>query len=186
MVAQRERVTLADFERLIALPENADRLLELIHGEVVEKVPTEQHGEVVLTLGGAMRAHATVHKLGRVTTEARHQMPGDNENVRLPNISFIAGKHPPVEQGSVLQMPDLAVEVKSPGDKLRELRGKALYYLTNGTRLVWIVDPRKRIVTVLTADDEENLVDGDTLSGGDVLPGFGIAVSAIFADPLGV
>ena len=40
---QTKTYTIEEFERFLALPENADRLFELIDGEIVEKMPTEEH-----------------------------------------------------------------------------------------------------------------------------------------------
>ena len=50
-------------------------------------------------------------------------------------------------------------------------------YLRAGTRAVWIVDPRKRTVHVHTVPERSIHVGGDgTLDGGDVLPGFRLAI----------
>lgn len=185
MVAQKEHLySVAEFEDLLNLPENRDRLLELINREIAEKMPTEEHGEIQAFIVAALLAFVLPRKLGRVGVEVRHKMPNDDANSRLPDVSFIAGNRPRVTEGSVLQMPDLAVEIKSPDDSLKTLRDKAHYYMVNGTRLVWIVDPAKRLVIVLTPDDEEILLDGETLTGGDVLPGFTLPLRDIFADPL--
>ncbi len=63
------------------------------------------------------------------------------------------------------------------------MRAKASYYLANGTRLVWLVLPEKRLVEVYRADGEVDiLTENDTLSGDDVLPGFALPVQAIFAE----
>lgn len=183
-MAIQPRLTVEEFEKVLALPENAERLLELINGEIVEKVPTEKHGELALAFGSAIRAHVVRHKLGRVGVEIRHQLPSDKRNSRLPDISFISGKRASVEQGSVRQMPDLAVEIKSPDDSLDTLKDKAHYYLLNGTLLVWILDWTKKQVWVKTPDDEYVLNEADTLDGGDVLPGFKILISDIFADSM--
>ncbi len=43
-------VSVDEFERILALPENCDRLLELINGKIIEKMPTEEHGIVALNL----------------------------------------------------------------------------------------------------------------------------------------
>lgn len=184
-VDKKQGVTVDDFERLLAAPENSDRLLELIEGEVVEKMPTEEHGLVTLTLGAALLLFVKKHKLGRVGTEVRHRLPGDTLNSRLPDISFSSARRPLVREGGVPAMPDLAVEIKSPSDTVRKMREKAAYYLENGVRLVWLVFPEQRIVEVYTPDGEvEILVEGDLLDGGDVLPGFSFPVTEIFADPL--
>ena len=183
-VPQERLYSTAEFEEFIRRPENRHRLFELIHGEIVEKMPTEQHGEIALTIGAALREFVTKHKLGRVGVEIRHQLPNDTANSRLPDISFIPGKRPSVKEGSVPQMPALAVEIKSPDDSLKELREKANYYLLNGTRLVWIVDTTKHLVIVLTPDDEQILLEHEVLTGGDVLPGFVLPIKDIFTDSL--
>ncbi len=183
-IPQERLYTVKEFEALIARPENRDRLFELIHGELVEKMPTEEHGELALAIGSPMRAFASEHKLGRVGVEVRHQLPRDDKNSRLPDVSFISGQRPRVTEGGVPQMPDLAVEIKSPDDSLKQLREKANYYLLNGTRIVWIVDAVKRLVIVITPDDEDIKLEHEILDGGDVLPGFTLPVKAIFADPL--
>src|SRR5262245_20153235 len=151
MVVQKERLyTVTEFEQLLNQPENRDRLFELINGEIVEKMPTEEHGEITLIIGGALRTFVIPRKLGRVGAEVRHKMPADDANSRFPDVSFTAGNRPRVTEGSVPQMPDLAVEIKSPTDSLKALREKADYYMLHGTRMVWIVEPVKRFVIVLT------------------------------------
>jgi Uma2 family endonuclease len=185
MSAQQERLyTVEEFERLLEQPENRERLLELINGEIVEKMPTERHGEVVALIIAALIAFVHPRKLGRVGVEVRHRIPRDQHNSRLPDASFISGKRPSVTEGSVPQMPDLVIEVKSPDDSLKKMRERADYYLLNGTRLVWLIDPLKQLVIILTPDDEEILLENDTLDGGAVLPGFSLPLKDIFADPL--
>jgi Uma2 family endonuclease len=182
MVIQDKSYPLDEFEDFIALPENRDRLFELINGEIVEKMPTQQHGIITLNIGGEVRTHVKQNNLGRVGVEVRHQMPGDKFNSRLPDISFYADTTTPVvERGAMLRMPDLAIEIKSPDDSLKEMAEKAAYYLANGSRVVWLVYPEQRLVEVLTSDDRQLLTETDTLDGGSVLPGFQMAVRDIFA-----
>jgi Uma2 family endonuclease len=182
MATQEKLYTVDQFEQMIALPENSERLLELVNGEIVEKMPTEEHGIVVLRIGSRILVLVDTNKLGRVGVEIRHRNPEDRYNDRLPDISFTADTTTPVvTKGAVLRFPDLAVEVKSPTDSYRQLREKAAYYLANGTKLIWLVYPEKRLVEVYRADgDIEILTEADTLEGGDVLPGFSMAINEIF------
>jgi Uma2 family endonuclease len=60
------------------------------------------------------------------------------------------------------------------------MRDKARYYLANGVRLVWLVFPEQKVVEVYTPDDEYVVGENEALNGGDVLPGFTLAVSSIF------
>ncbi len=79
-------------------------------------------------------------------------------------------------------MPDLAVEVQSPGQNDKLMVDKARYYLDNGTRMVWLIYPEKNLVEVLTADDRQLLTPPQMLSGGDVLPDFAFDISKLFID----
>lgn len=185
MVIQPKQ-TVQDFEAFIGLPENADRLFELIDGEVVEKVPTEEHAILAALLSGEIYLYLKQHPIGRVAVEPRHKIPEDAHNARMPDIAFTGQQRalPVAKSGAVPQMPDLAIEIQSPDDSTLKMREKALYYLTNGAQLVWLLFPRKQQIEVHTADEIRTLGIDDTLDGGDVLPGFTLAVKMIFADPL--
>ncbi len=184
-VEQTKTTTIEEFERFLALPENADRLFELIDGEIVEKMPTEQHGLIGSNLNAHLWMFNRQHKLGRVTIEPRHQTPDNRYNSRLPDVAFTSKERalPLVTQGAVPQMPDLAIEIQSPDDSLKKMREKAVYYLANGSRLVWLVLPEKRLVEIYRIDGEVDiLTENDTLDGGDVLPGFTLRIQEIFAE----
>ena len=188
MALQRPReYTLDEFEAFIALPENADRRFELIDGEIVEKVPTEEHGVIISIINGEIYVYLKDNPIGRVAVEARHKMPEDRRNSRIPDLAFTSAERalPITRKGAVPQMPDLAVEVKSPDDSIGLMRAKAAFYLENGTRMVWLVYPDQRLVEVYRPDvDIVLLVDNeerhDVLDGSDVLPGFSIALQSIF------
>ena len=181
----KRKYTVEEFEQLFAQAEYGDRLLELIHGEIVEKMPTEEHGVVAGNIFAPLHNFVTPQRIGRVGFEVRHRPPTDAYNSRLPDISFSSVRRPIVTKGSVPTMPDLAVEVQSPDDTIKEMREKATYYLANGAKLVWLVYPCKRIIEVYYANGEIDIFhEGETLSGEDVLPGFTLPVVGIFADPL--
>lgn len=182
MALGQKQYTITEFEEYIAQPENADRRFELINGEVVEKLPTEEHSLIVGNLYLALRNFVDPRDLGRVAFEVRRRMPGDDSNARLPDAEFTskARLQPIVKKGAVSQMPDLAIEVKSPTDSLDSLRAKAHYYLANGSRMVWLVITEKRKMEVYTLDGVKVLSETDTIDGGDVLPGFTLLVADIF------
>lgn len=171
-----------DFERFIALPENSDRMFELIHGEIVEKMLTEEKGILVLKIGSELLTFVQTHHFGRVGTHTLHHNPQDRLNYRLPDISFTADTTTPiVKEGAVPRFPDLAVEVITPSDSYRQMREKAAYYLANGVKLVWLFNPETLLVDVYRANGERLLIgESDVLDGGDVLPGFAMPVSDVF------
>ena len=74
-------------------------------------------------------------------------------------------------------VPDFVVEIVSPSNRHAEMVGKVQRYLEGGARLVWVIHPPNRIVTVhRPGADPETLHDPDMLGGGDVLPGFAFNV----------
>lgn len=184
---QTRSYTIEEFEEFIALPENADRRFELIYGEIIDKMLTEEHGVIVSTLSGEIYLLLQQNPLGRLSIEARHKMPEDRRNSRMPDISFTSTERlPPItRKGAVPQMPDLAIEIKSPDDSVTLLRQKAAYYIANDARMVWLIFPEQRLVEVYRPDADvlllvDNELRHDVLEGGDVLPGFSLALQNIF------
>lgn len=174
-------ITIEAFEAFLKRPENRDRLWELIHGKVVEKVPTEEHGLIAGNILFALKLYIRQTKKGRAGMEIRHQRSTDDRNSRLPAVSYSADNtRPVVTEGAVSIYPDVAVEVKSPDDSYVEMRDTAHFYLAQGTRMVWLIYPAKRAMEIITADDIQWLTIHDTLTAEDVLPGFSVPVAEIF------
>jgi len=182
MVVEKKLYTVEEFETFITLPENQERLFELIDGEIFEKIPTEEHGVLGADLSRVLGNFVKPRKLGRVAVEARHRAGNDNFNDLLPDVSFTSKERmlPLVKKGAVPQIPDLAIEIQSPNDSVKKMRAKAEYYLANGARMVWLLYPKKRLIEVWTKDDILSLDEDDELDGGDVLSGFKISVREIF------
>jgi len=177
--------TVEEFWDFLELPENQDRKFELINGVIVEDMsPGFEHGKCSLRIGSPMMIFADEHDLGEVAVEVDHYLPPDKFNTRRPDVEFISkarlGTFDPTQY--VPLMPDLAVEVKSPSNTPEELRQKAAYSLQNGVRMVWLVFPDLQAVFVYTPDNPagKKLGIDDTLDGGDVLPGFMLALKDIF------
>lgn len=171
---------------LLAMPKQ-DRLYELVQGELHMMAPAGgEHGMVEATLLALLHAFATPRKLGRV-------LPGDTgfilalnpDTVRSPDVAFISherlvGNERP--EGFFAVAPDLAVEIVSPSDRTYELDEKVQTWLQAGTRLVWVINPKPRTITVYAADQRPIILRAaDQLDGGDVLPGFTIRVADLFA-----
>ena len=79
--------------------------------------------------------------------------------------------------------PDFICEIVSPSNRGPELVRKVQRFIANGTRLAWIINPERRLVTIYRPGrDPETLVDPETLDGEDVLPGFVFEVRARIFD----
>jgi Uma2 family endonuclease len=188
MGVQKVLLTADAFWNLLALPEFADRRLELIDGEMFEKMsPTLQHGRTARRIYIALSTWLVQNPIGEVVFEVDHYTPDDPHNTRRPDISFIAaGRGDALADEPVPFMPDLAVEIRSPSNRMgggSGLREKAAYYLAHGTRMVWLVDAGAKQIEVFTPAETRTLNEADTLDGGAVLPGFALPVRVVFADP---
>ena len=70
---------------------------------------------------------------------------------------------------------------RSPSNTASETREKVLDYLEAGSRVVWVLDPRRRTVTVYRSRDEIRILGaGEELTADDVLPGFAVPVDEVF------
>ena len=144
-----------------------------------------RHGEIGFELIGPLYLYLRTNPFGRVYTEATHFIIlRDPDVVLMPDVAFVrADRLPPVEEreGFMPLAPDLAVEVLSPSNRAREMAEKVELYQRGGVRLVWVVQPRRRAVTVYPlGSDPRTLHETDSLDGGDVLPGFRLPVADLF------
>ncbi len=107
------------------------------------------------------------------------QLAMDPDTVRGPDIAFIRRERVPhpAPVGFAAFPPDLVIEIRSPNDRPGDMLGKVGDWLSAGTRLVWVIDPARRLAHVYRSDGTQSTVD--SLDGDDVLPGFSCALDAI-------
>jgi Uma2 family endonuclease len=123
-------------------------------------------------------------RLGEVfTAETGFVLRRDPDTVRAPDVAFVRAERVPQARvpGFPAMAPDLVAEVVSPYDRAVEVSGKALAWLDAGVRLVWVVDPENRTVTVHRPGGTTVLRGRDQLSGEDVLPGFALPLEELWA-----
>jgi len=186
MVAGERLYTAEEFENFIARPEHAERLFELINGEIVEKMVS---GPLPSMIAAFILMHLNLfvrqHGLGRVTgADGGYMVSGGKY---IPDAAYISKKRQPVRPDDAYNpmAPDLAVEVISPSDKenyqrIARLRMKIANYLASGT-VVWVVDADVPQVEIyVPAQPVRVLGIGETITGGEVLPGFELPVKDIF------
>jgi Uma2 family endonuclease len=157
-------------------------------GEVFRKpMPTRIHGVIQMLLSIVIGQFVLKHALGEAGPEIRCVFgQAGRGRAYVPDFVFISAGRLPANGGTENApfhgAPDLAVEVLSPDDRPGRVLRKVLFYLAHGVRLVWVVDPKDRAVTVYAPDDFDGRVfkTGDTLDGGDVLPGFSAPVDEVF------
>jgi Uma2 family endonuclease len=183
MVTTTRRLTLEELERTGG-PEGR---WELIDGEVVEMPPAGgKHSFVGVRMSWFIADFVYEHQLGFVFgADGGFILREEPLLLRVPDVAFVRTERLPAnfDNGGFLRVaPDLVVEILSPSDRITEVLAKIVMWLEAGVALLWLVDPAAETVTVYRPGElPQTLTREQTLDGGDVLPGFTLAVSAIFA-----
>jgi Uma2 family endonuclease len=168
---------------LFEMPDDGFRY-ELVKGELRKMSPSGgEHGAVVWNLSGLLAPHIKIIGQG-FGAETGFKIASDPDTVRAADIAFVRRERIP-ESGIPKNFwelaPDLVVEVVGPGDTYSEVLEKVEDWLDAGVRAVWVVDSKRRSITVYRSlTDVTRLSEGDELNGGDVVPGFRCKVSEIF------
>jgi Uma2 family endonuclease len=168
------------------LPQPADgSRQELVRGEVVTMPPPGfRHGRVQLLIGAALTTYADANGLGQTTVESGLQTEFDPDTVRGPDVAYWSKERMPLNQaptGYPEVAADLCVEVLSPSKRKAGINAKIREYFTRGVRVVWVVDPETRTVTIYRQPGEGRVVwEDSTLTADDVLPGFSCPVAQFF------
>ena len=187
MVIEQQLYSVDDVWEVAHQPGNVNHY-ELIEGELFEMPPPGYaHGRLAVLMARYIGNFVEAQELGEVTVESGYHPPDGRHTLLSPDVAFLSkakaphpfwGKYIPV-------MPDLAVEILSPTDTLRQVRRKAALYLKHGTQLVWIVLPTEKGVDVCRSVDGARLNiefvgQEGSLSGEQVLPGFELKLGLLF------
>ncbi|MDE2855853.1 MAG: Uma2 family endonuclease [Chloroflexota bacterium] len=165
-----------------------DRKYELINGELIEMSPANLlHNWLAFEIAGEIRDYLKQHDIGYGGVEGGYSPPDDRQTLLAPDVAFVSKERmpDPIPQTFAGFMPDLAVEIASPSNSVRELNEKAEFYLRNGTELVWILYPENSTAEVCRLGDDGQIetqavgIDGK-LDGEDILPGLELELRQLF------
>lgn len=182
MTTANQKITAED---LLRMPDDGFRY-ELVNGELIKMAPAgREHGYLAMRVGGPLWQYVETHQLGEVyAAETGFQLASNPDTVRAPDVAFVSQQR--LEEAGPVRgywpgAPDLAVEVISPNDTYTEVQDKVLTWLDAGTRMVVVLNPRRRTVTVYRSrTDITILTENDTLDGRDVVPGWTLPVADLF------
>lgn len=172
-------------DELLLLPDDGFRT-ELVRGELRRMSPaSHQHGRLGIRVAGPLDRYVDENDLGVVfAAETGFRVASSPDTVLAPDVAFVRLER--IEavgnvEGYWPGAPDLAVEVISRHDLYTEVEEKVIAWLDAGVRMVVVVNPRKRTVTVYRSLSVITILTAhDSLDGGDVVPGWSLPLAAIF------
>jgi len=177
-----QSMTAAD---LLRLPSDGRRY-ELLRGALRQMAPAgPTHGRLAMRIAAHLFQHVEAHHLGTVyAAETGFQLTQDPDTVRAPDVAFVSQQRLEAVgeiEGYWPGAPDVAVEVISPSDRYTDVEDKVVEWLEAGSRMVIVVNPRQRSVTVYhSRTDTVRLTEEDALDGSDVVPGWQLPIKEVF------
>ena len=133
--------------------------IEILRGVDLPKMsPKRRHALLQLEVAARLRSWAG--RSGEVGTEWRFRLTasGPKKTILVPDVAYVASRRMRALSDREIEeppfAPDVAVEIRSPGDRLRKIVAKAAAYLEAGSVLVLDVDPIRRRVTAYDASGQ--------------------------------
>ena len=170
-------------DELLLMPDDGMQH-ELIRGVLTENMPPgDEHGLTVIRIGMLFGIYSEENDYGDVRGgDSGFLLERNPDTVRAPDVAWVApGRLPGPVIGYPELAPDLVVEVKSPGNSRREMAEKAEMWLSYGSRIALVADPRRTTVTVHRPNQPPQVLNEfDTFDGADILPGFTAPVWSFF------
>ena len=178
-------------EQYFAVSVEGDRT-QLIDGALVVNEPRLLHQVVQTRLVSALHSW-TQEAPGRGLASSPVDVVMSEHDVYGPDVVWIAEEHVPADWSELLpRVPDLAVEIRSPGTWRYDVGRKKSMYESGGLPELWLVDTEAEVVLVFRRsapavpgfDVALELGAGDALSSPQ-LPGFALGVGELFERPGG-
>lgn len=169
------------------LPDNGQPT-ELVRGRVVPmNMPFPRHGEICSRIDRLVGSFVEAHDLGRVVCNDSGVITGrDPDTVRGADVAFYSyarvPRGPLPERQYLPVAPELVFEVRSPGDRWRDILAKVVEYLDAGVIAVCVLDPVPQTAHLYYADQPEQICTADQeLVLPDILGDFRVPVGRFFA-----
>ena len=189
--------SLMTVDELMALP--ADRWrYELVAGRLVKRLPTDVlHEMIERVLRAALETYALASGAGGVVlTETGALVSADEEppTVLVPTLGYVRAERMPAdgaasEAVSVRVVPDLVVEMATPGSPRTDLAERARVWLAAGAQVVWVIWPNRRQVDIWRPGPDALAANPamvtrsmhESIEGDPALPGFTYPVAHLFS-----
>jgi Uma2 family endonuclease len=157
--------------------------------EIIIMPPTDE--------GSSFRNSDITRQLGNwARRDGRGRVYDSSGGVLLPNGSRRSADAAWVEKARVKEArrreprrswpvlcPDFVIELRSPSDRLKQLRAKMEEWIENGAQLGWLINARNRTVTIYRPGREpEVLTNPDRVEGEGPVKGFVLEMAEIWLE----
>ena len=169
---------------LLRVLDSENRTCELIDGVLVEKTMGYFESRLAIALSVFLEIFLEKNDFGiGLGSDGAVRILGDQ--IRAPDVAFFSWRHFPDRLLPAAPVPaivpDLAVEVLSTSNTRAEMERKLDEYFAAGVALVWLIDPASQSATVYESRQQIRVLSlSDSLSGGNVLPGFELPLQQLF------
>lgn len=159
---------------------------ELVNGKIVKIMPAGAlHGIITNRLNRYLSNFVFEHNLGEMMA-AETGFVLNEKTVRGADSAFVSNEQfarHGLPDGYFPAAPEIAIETASPSNSSDELMEKVELYIAAGSRLVWIVYPKQKMIHVYRQSNVVHVLrENDTLDGEDVLPNFKLPLAELFAN----
>jgi Uma2 family endonuclease len=167
-----------------------DIFYEVVDNQVRELPPMSARETLFAsTLYRFLTSFAWDGGFGQVVSEMLFLLNRTRNLQRRPDLAMVSfdrwprGKSAPTTNAWEV-VPDLTIEVVSPTNAAYEVIEKLEDYFASGVRRVWVIYPPFAKFYVYDSPESVRILKrSDILEGGDVLPGFRLALSDLFEAP---
>ena len=171
----------------LALTRDSNHLVELSDGTIeVLPMPTTSHQRIIRFLAMSLFTFVSAAKLGEVLfAPLRVRLRAGK--FREPDIVFMLSEHADRIGEDLWDGADLVMEVLSdrPKDRKRDLETKRREYAEAGIAEYWLIDPKRRRISVLSLAGRKYILHAEAGAGeritSSLLPGFSVDVDAVFS-----
>ncbi|MBE9093894.1 Uma2 family endonuclease [Tychonema sp. LEGE 07203] len=181
MVGIGTKLTLAEY---LALPDS-DVYYEFVDGEAIPKVsPKYFHSTLQFALCRLIGVWCKSR--GRVLPEWAILLKRQGKDwAPVPDLTYISYARLPKSwrrNEACPAIPELAIEIISPDQSMKEFEEKAKDYLAAGVTRVWVIDPEAILIRSFLPDGSSQVYTDNTPIVDELLPGLELTTRQIFEE----
>lgn len=158
-----------------------DMLYERVDGQFVEKHVSAIAVWLAGRLFELMNAAGRASRTGQAVNEMVFILDTERDLRRRPDVAFVSAERWPLDKLPPWEtdwpiVPELAVEIISPGNSMNKMMRKLNEYFRHGVSEVWLALPEERSVHCYSGPKTVRILDAADMLSTPLLPGWSLTV----------